>query len=157
MFGGWERRMSNPNVYRGEFSRRISQIMNMVADGGLTRFEVLMLVARLTCVTAIGFFSMKWIMSQLDPTNSSKKRAKKKVLSRFVQSSWRNFTIAYYFLFACKALLIRCNARGVEVVGNIRTYYGNNVCFRLVNNYVNWLRQTVTRGRSIWSSWQITK
>ncbi|XP_011134806.1 ATPase family AAA domain-containing protein 1-B isoform X1 [Harpegnathos saltator] len=52
--------------------------MNMVADGGLTRSEVLMLVARLTCVTAIGFFSMKWIMSQLDPTNSNKKRAKQK-------------------------------------------------------------------------------
>lgn len=75
--------MSDRNVRR-EFSRRISQIMNMVADSGLTRFDVLMLVARLTCVTAIGFFSMKWIMSQLDPTNSNKKRAKKKVFNYFV-------------------------------------------------------------------------
>ncbi|XP_014482713.1 PREDICTED: ATPase family AAA domain-containing protein 1-B isoform X1 [Dinoponera quadriceps] len=52
--------------------------MNMVADSGLTRFEMFLFVARLTCVTAIGFFSMKWVMNQLDPNSTSKKRAKKK-------------------------------------------------------------------------------
>jgi len=53
--------------------------MNMAASAGLTRQEVLMLVARLTCVAAIGFFSMRWLISQLDPTRSTKQRAKKKV------------------------------------------------------------------------------
>jgi len=51
----------------------------MAASAGLTRQEVLMLVARLTCVAAIGFFSMRWLISQLDPTRSTKQRAKKKV------------------------------------------------------------------------------
>ena len=38
-----------------------------VADGqGFSRYEVLMLVARLSLGTAIGFFSVKWIMNQLD-------------------------------------------------------------------------------------------
>lgn len=51
-----------------------------VADGpGITRYEVLMLLARLSFVSAIGFFSMRWIMNQLDPNNKQKKKAKKKV------------------------------------------------------------------------------
>jgi len=57
--------------------------MNMAA-AGLTRQEVLMLVARLTCVAAIGFFSMRWLISQLDPTRSTKQRAKKKVQNYFI-------------------------------------------------------------------------
>jgi HAMP domain-containing protein len=57
--------------------------MNMAASAGLTRHEILMLVARLTCVAAIGFFSMRWIINQLDPTRSTKQRAKKKVQTFF--------------------------------------------------------------------------
>lgn len=59
--------------------------MNMAASAGLTRQEVLMLVARLTCVAAIGFFSMRWLISQLDPTRSTKQRAKKKVRSYLLE------------------------------------------------------------------------
>jgi len=58
----------------------------MAASAGLTRQEVLMLVARLTCVAAIGFFSMRWLISQLDPTRSTKQRAKKKVQNYFIFS-----------------------------------------------------------------------
>ncbi|XP_070171648.1 outer mitochondrial transmembrane helix translocase [Polyergus mexicanus] len=52
--------------------------MNMAASAGLTRQDMIMLVARLTCVAAIGFFSVRWLISQLDPTRSTKQRAKKK-------------------------------------------------------------------------------
>ncbi|XP_014602956.1 PREDICTED: ATPase family AAA domain-containing protein 1-B-like [Polistes canadensis] len=50
-----------------------------VADGpGFSRYEILLLAARLSFVTAVGFFTMKWFVHQLDPTNAAKKRAKKK-------------------------------------------------------------------------------
>lgn len=53
--------------------------MNITDGAGLSRYDILMLIARLSFVTAIGFFSMKWIMNQIDPTNKAKKKAKKKV------------------------------------------------------------------------------
>ncbi|XP_043276512.1 outer mitochondrial transmembrane helix translocase [Venturia canescens] len=50
-----------------------------IADGiGYSRSEIFGLVARLTFVTAIGFLGMRWIVSQIDPTNAAKKKAKKK-------------------------------------------------------------------------------
>ncbi|CAK9810480.1 Outer mitochondrial transmembrane helix translocase [Anthophora plagiata] len=50
-----------------------------IADGvGYSRSEVFVLVARVTFIAAFGFFSMKWLMNQLDPTNNAKKKAKKK-------------------------------------------------------------------------------
>lgn len=50
-----------------------------VADGiGYSRSEVFVLVARVSFVAAVGFFSMKWIMNHLDPTNNAKKKARKK-------------------------------------------------------------------------------
>lgn len=56
-----------------------------VADGpGFSRYEMILLVARLSFVTAIGFFSMKWIMNQLDPNNKQKRKAKKKVIFSFL-------------------------------------------------------------------------
>lgn len=52
-----------------------------IADGvGYTRSEVFVLVARISFIAAFGFFSMKWIMNQLDPTNNAKKKARKKVI-----------------------------------------------------------------------------
>ena len=53
--------------------------MNIANDSGFSRSELFALVARLTLVTAIGYFSMRWIVSQMDPTNTAKKKAKKKV------------------------------------------------------------------------------
>lgn len=56
-----------------------------VADGvGHTRSEILVLIARVSFVAAVGFFSMKWIMNQLDPTNKAKKKARKKVTCLFL-------------------------------------------------------------------------
>lgn len=50
-----------------------------IADGvGHTRSEIFVLVARVSFIAAFGFFSMKWIMNQLDPTNNAKKKARKK-------------------------------------------------------------------------------
>lgn len=55
-----------------------------VADGvGYSRSEVFVLVARVSFIAAVGFFSMKWIMNQLDPTNNAKKKARKKAREQF--------------------------------------------------------------------------
>lgn len=53
--------------------------MNLADGAGFaSRYEVLLLVTRVSLVAAIGFFSMRWIMNQLDPTTQAKKQAKKK-------------------------------------------------------------------------------
>lgn len=63
-----------------------------IADGvGYSRSEVLVLVARVSFVAAVGFFSMKWIMNQLDPTNNAKKKARKKVTDLAFNPSLRIF------------------------------------------------------------------
>lgn len=58
-----------------------------MADTAFTRHEILGLVLRLTLVSAVTFVSIKWIMNQVDPTNKSKKKARKEAeekLKRFV-------------------------------------------------------------------------
>lgn len=60
--------------------------MNMATSAGLTRQDVMVHLARLTFFAALGFFSMKWLMNQLDPTRGSKQKAKKKVCNDFVSS-----------------------------------------------------------------------
>ena len=58
--------------------------MNLADGSGFaTRYEVILLVARVSFVAAMGFFSMRWIMNQLDPTTQAKKQAKKKVFLTF--------------------------------------------------------------------------
>ncbi|XP_043475435.1 outer mitochondrial transmembrane helix translocase [Leptopilina heterotoma] len=53
--------------------------MNLADGAGFaSRYEVILIVARVSIVAAIGFFSMRWIMNQLDPTTQAKKQAKKK-------------------------------------------------------------------------------
>ncbi|XP_076627137.1 outer mitochondrial transmembrane helix translocase [Colletes latitarsis] len=52
--------------------------MNVANGIGYTRSEIFVLVARASFVAAVGFFSMKWIINQLDPTIKAKKRAKKR-------------------------------------------------------------------------------
>lgn len=49
-----------------------------MADAAFSRSEVIGLVVRLTLVSAVTFMSIKWIMNQLDPTNKSKKKARKR-------------------------------------------------------------------------------
>ena len=54
--------------------------MNLAHGAGfVSRYEVLLNLSKISLVAAIGFFSMKWIMNQLDPTAQMKKQAKKKV------------------------------------------------------------------------------
>lgn len=48
-----------------------------MADAAFSRGEVVGLVIRLTLVSAVTFLSIKWIMNQVDPTNQSKKKARK--------------------------------------------------------------------------------
>ncbi|KAL3274104.1 hypothetical protein HHI36_015520 [Cryptolaemus montrouzieri] len=48
-----------------------------MADTAFTKTEIIGLVVRLTLVSAVTFISIKWLMNQVDPTNKSKKKAKK--------------------------------------------------------------------------------
>ncbi|PSN44036.1 ATPase family AAA domain-containing protein 1-B [Blattella germanica] len=43
-----------------------------------SRSEILSLIIRLALLTGVTFFSVKWMITQLDPTNKQKKTAKKK-------------------------------------------------------------------------------
>jgi SpoVK/Ycf46/Vps4 family AAA+-type ATPase len=49
-----------------------------MADAAFNRNEIISLVVRLTLVSAVTFISIKWLMNQVDPTNKSKKKARKK-------------------------------------------------------------------------------
>lgn len=53
--------------------------MNIADGAGITRYEMFSLISRLAIVTTLGFFSMKWIMTQMDPMAKAKKKAKEKV------------------------------------------------------------------------------
>ncbi|CAG9763360.1 unnamed protein product [Ceutorhynchus assimilis] len=46
-------------------------------EPGFSRTEIVSLVVRLTLVSAVTFWSIKWLMNQVDPTNKSKKKARK--------------------------------------------------------------------------------
>lgn len=48
-----------------------------MADTAFTKNEIISLVVRLTLVSAVTFLSIKWLMNQVDPTNKSKKKARK--------------------------------------------------------------------------------
>lgn len=48
-----------------------------MADRAFSRHEIVGLVLRLTLVSAVTFMSIRWIMNQVDPTNQSKKKARK--------------------------------------------------------------------------------
>lgn len=48
-----------------------------MSDPAFSRMEIVSLVVRLTLVSAVTFWSIKWIMNQVDPTNKSKKNARK--------------------------------------------------------------------------------
>ncbi|XP_057327746.1 outer mitochondrial transmembrane helix translocase-like [Microplitis mediator] len=52
--------------------------MSLADGGGLSRYEIFSIVARLTLVTAVGFFSMRWFISQIDPMAKTKRKAKEK-------------------------------------------------------------------------------
>nr|CAH7759163.1 unnamed protein product [Callosobruchus chinensis] len=49
-----------------------------MADTAFSKVEVVGLVVRLTLVSAVTFLSIKWIMNQVDPTNKTKKKARKR-------------------------------------------------------------------------------
>lgn len=45
----------------------------------ISRSEIISLVVRITLFSAATYFSVKWMINQLDPTNKQKKTAKIKV------------------------------------------------------------------------------
>lgn len=49
-------------------------------NGTISRSEILSLVVRLTLFSAATYFSVKWMLNHLDPTNKQKKTAKIKVI-----------------------------------------------------------------------------
>jgi hypothetical protein len=59
----------------------------MVDTQTFSRSEVIGLIIRLALLTGVTFFSVKWMITQLDPTHKQKKSAKKKVGNVFVKAS----------------------------------------------------------------------
>jgi len=59
--------------------RKVTSVGNMVDTQTISRSEVIGLIIRLAVLTGVTFFSVRWMISQLDPTNKQKKSAKKKV------------------------------------------------------------------------------
>ena len=59
--------------------RRVTSVGNMVDTQSISRSELIGLIIRLAVLTGVTFFSVRWMISQLDPTNKQKKSAKKKV------------------------------------------------------------------------------
>lgn len=49
----------------------------IMSDLPFTRTEIVSLVVRLTLVSAVTFWSIKWLLNQVDPTSTSKKKARK--------------------------------------------------------------------------------
>lgn len=49
-----------------------------MADTAFTRNEIIGLVLRLSLVSAVTYYSIKWIMSHVDPTNKTKRKAKER-------------------------------------------------------------------------------
>lgn len=50
----------------------------MVDGVGISRHEALLLVVRVSFVTAAGYFGIRWLMNQLDPTKNAKRSTRKK-------------------------------------------------------------------------------
>jgi flagellar basal body-associated protein FliL len=65
----------------------------MVDTQTFSRSEIINLIIRLAVLTGVTFFSVRWMVSQLDPTNKQKKKAKKKV--SYVLEMVRWFYIIY--------------------------------------------------------------
>jgi len=59
--------------------RTVTSVGNMVDTRTISQSEVIGLIIRLAVLTGVTFFSVRWMISQLDPTNKQKKSAKKKV------------------------------------------------------------------------------
>jgi hypothetical protein len=51
----------------------------MVDTQTFSRTEVIGLIIRLALLSGVTFFSVRWMITQLDPTHKQKKAAKKKV------------------------------------------------------------------------------
>lgn len=49
-----------------------------MADTAFSRNEIIGLVIRLTLVSAVTYYSIKWLVAKVDPTNKSKQKAKER-------------------------------------------------------------------------------
>lgn len=48
-------------------------------ESEITRTEIIKITAKLVLLSAFSYYSMKWLINQLDPTNKQKNQAKAKV------------------------------------------------------------------------------
>lgn len=49
-------------------------------ESEITRTEIVKLTAKLVLLSAFSYYSMKWLLNQIDPTNKQKNKAKEKVI-----------------------------------------------------------------------------
>lgn len=64
-----------------------------MADMPFSRNEIISLVVRLSLVSAVTYMSIKWLMNQVDPTNNTKKKAKKRA-----QEQLRRYCLNFNYL-----------------------------------------------------------
>ena len=72
----------------------------MVDTQTISRSEIIGLIIRLAVLTGVTFFSVRWMISQLDPTNKQKKSAKKKVGYVFGKMFWADWEVALSFTWS---------------------------------------------------------
>lgn len=71
-------------------------------DVSIPKYEALNLIIRLSMVSAIAYFSVKWMMERLDPNSKTKKKAKaiaEKHLKRLFSHFNKPFHYSYMLYF----------------------------------------------------------
>lgn len=96
----------------------------MVDTQAFSRSEIINLIIRLALLTSVTFFSIKWMITQLDPTNKQKKKAKKKV-SYFVGTiRWRY--IQTYLTYTTLWCVVHTTAEIATFLGIFLKIFSNN-------------------------------
>lgn len=67
-----------------------------MADTAFTRNEIIGLVVRLTLVSAVTYYSIKWLMSQVDPTNKNKRKAKELAEEQLKRQQQKKTCISFF-------------------------------------------------------------
>lgn len=61
-----------------QYRRFDNQTHGMVVEGSFTRNDVFQMAIRVAFVSAVTYFSIKWLVNQIDPTSKSRKKAEER-------------------------------------------------------------------------------
>lgn len=71
-----------------------------MSDAAFDRVQIISLVVRLSLVTAATYYSIKWLIGQMDPTNKNKKKAK-----AIAEEQIRRYLLQDYYIYS---KIIKC-------------------------------------------------